>query len=127
MSPIGRIMFQAINILVPGANYEYDEHRKIRWMDSRPMPSDEDIQAIYNELLEKDSMEQLRKERDNVLKQFDWMAAKSITTNTLIPAEWLKYLQELRCMPQTCSPKLDQQGFLDMSSFTWPTPPNVKY
>ena len=43
---------------------------------------------------------EMRKRRDDLLKESDWVVVKAFETNTTIPAEWATYRQALRDIPQ---------------------------
>jgi malate synthase len=43
---------------------------------------------------------EVRKQRDNLLKESDWVVVKAFETNTAIPANWATYRQALRDIPQ---------------------------
>tara|TARA_Y100000310_G_scaffold20871_1_gene20217 strand:+ start:1009 stop:1299 length:291 start_codon:yes stop_codon:yes gene_type:complete len=59
----------------------------------------------------------LRKERDRLLAETDWMANSDVT----LPAAWKTYRQELRDLPATTTPDFDENGKL--TGVTWPTKP----
>lgn len=56
----------------------------------------------------------IRKERDDLLKETDWMATKAFETNTPVPEMWLIYRQQLRDLTS-------QEGF--PYNVTWPQYP----
>ena len=62
----------------------------------------------------------LRKERDNRLAKCDWRANSDVT----LPDAWKTYRQQLRDLPASANPKLDEYFELDPSSVTWPTEPS---
>jgi malate synthase len=43
---------------------------------------------------------EVRKKRDDLLKESDWVVVKAFETNTAIPANWATYRQALRDIPQ---------------------------
>jgi hypothetical protein len=59
----------------------------------------------------------LRKERDRLLVETDWMANSDVT----LPAAWKTYRQELRDLPAASTPDFDEDGKL--IGVTWPTKP----
>ena len=56
----------------------------------------------------------IRKERDDLLKETDWMASKAFETNTPVPEVWALYRQALRDLTS-------QEGF--PYDITWPQNP----
>lgn len=76
----------------------------------------EEIQSEYDSTL---SLELLREERNRKLQETDWWAAgdriDSMTNEQKI------YRKQLRDLPSTVSPELDENG--QLSNVTWPTKP----
>lgn len=72
-----------------------------------------------NELFELEPMRLLREERNRKLAETDWWAAgdriDSMTNEQKI------YRKQLRDLPSTASPELDENG--QLSNVTWPTKP----
>jgi hypothetical protein len=63
------------------------------------------------------AMEVLKQERDRLISKTDWWASSDLT----ITQEQKDYRQELRDMPSTITPEINQQGIL--TNVTWPTKP----
>ena len=59
----------------------------------------------------------LRKERDYLLKQTDWMA----NSDVVMTDKWKTYRQALRDLPATAEPQLDEKG--NLINVTWPEAP----
>ena len=80
------------------------------------------FKAKYDELETKFPMDELRIVRNMKLTETDW------TQNPDVPSitrdKWLSYRQELRDFPETASPTLNEEGFLNESSVVWPNPPS---
>ena len=92
----------------------------IIWNDSNnAQPSEEEIQAKLTELQNAEPMRLLREERNRKLQETDWWAAgdriDSMTNEQKI------YRKQLRDLPSTASPELDENG--QLSNVTWPTKP----
>jgi|TARA_B100000900_G_scaffold381398_1_gene367803 hypothetical protein len=66
----------------------------------------------------------LRTQRDQYLKETDWVVTKAMETGTSVPTNWKTYRQALRDLPASSSPKLLANGNLDKSSISWPTKPS---
>lgn len=68
-------------------------------------------------------MSQLRRQRNELLSQTDWIITKYMEQGEPVPAEWRSYRQELRDLPQTSKPQLKDADNLDQDSVIWPKPP----
>ena len=64
-----------------------------------------------------DPFHYLRKERNHLLQETDWMANSDVTMTD----DWRTYRQALRDLPSTAKPQLDEQG--NLTNVTWPTKP----
>ena len=62
----------------------------------------------------------LRSLRNDKLHATDWRASTDLTMSD----DWKTYRQSLRDLPASSNPKLDSEGYLDMTSVTWPTKPS---
>ena len=62
-------------------------------------------------------------ERNEKLIDCDWVVIKSNETGVPVSDSWKVYRQALRDLPATASPSLTSTGYLDYTSFTWPTEP----
>ena len=78
--------------------------------EPEPEPTPEPIPAI----------EQLRMERNQLLRDTDWRMTTDYPYTD--QTEWVTYRTELRDLPATASPTLDEQGNLIVD---WPTPPDA--
>ena len=113
--------------LKPGAEWcvSGNTYEGINWLDkSQTKPTEDEVNKKIDELKAAEPMNLLREERDRLIGQSDWMIIKAKETSTNIPAAWKTYRQSLRDLPASSNPKLDSEGFLDMTSVTWPTKPS---
>ena len=113
----------ALGELMPTSSYRItdEDYSSINWMDSsNPLPSLDAINAKIIELDNAEPMRLLRLERNKRLALTDWRAVSDLTLSTA----WKTYRQALRDLPASASPKLDADGYLDMSSVTFPTEPS---
>ena len=62
-------------------------------------------------------MRSLRHERNLLLKETDWMSGSDVTMSDA----WKKYRKDLRDLPSTAKPKLDENG--QLTNVEWPTKP----
>ena len=69
-------------------------------------------------------MKLLRVERNKLIAETDWTQANDSPLGSSKKTEWQTYRQALRDLPANASPKLDSNYNLDLTSFTWPTPPS---
>ena len=81
----------------------------------------------WSELMEKvqqlklaEPLRQLRIQRNNLLAQTDWR----MTTDYPYAdqSQWATYRTELRNLPESAEPALDEQG--NLTNVVWPTPPS---
>ena len=113
---------KAISRLVPGARFDVvgNSLEGIHWLDSNKVrPSDSEIMAEMQKAEDAEPMRLLRKERDKKLAETDWWAAgdriDSMTNEQKI------YRKQLRDLPSTASPQIDEQN--NLTNVTWPTKP----
>ena len=67
-------------------------------------------------------MRLLRVERTHRLTECDWTQFPDVPDATR--TAWQTYRQQLRDLPSSASPSLDEFYDLDLSSVTWPTKPS---
>ena len=116
---------EALSSLRPNAEFVCSETREgvrtINWLDSsQTQPTDSEIDAEIKRLQDLEAMKILRQERNHKLYQSDWRANSDVTMSD----EWKTYRQQLRDLPASSSPKLDDDYELDSTSVTWPTEPS---
>ena len=116
----------ALSSLKPNAQWAWngDEYSGLTWLDSGTAPTESEIDAEVTRLNNAEPMRLLRIERDARLTACDWIITMHKELGTNIPAAWKTYRQSLRDLPASASPSLDSDGFLDLSSVTWPTEPS---
>ena len=73
----------------------------------------------YDEELAKYPMTILRLERNQRILSTDWSQLGDVPVG--IKTTYESYRQALRDLPASANPKLDADGNLDQTSFTWPT------
>ena len=87
-------------------------------------PTEAEIDTELARLNNLEPMRLLRFERDKRLTACDWVITMHKELGTNIPAAWKTYRQALRDLPASASPSLDSDGYLDLTSVTWPTEPS---
>ena len=80
------------------------------------------FKAKYDELQTKFPMDELRIIRNVKLTETDWSQLGDVPVG--IKTTYESYRQALRDLPASANPKLDADGNLDQTSFTWPTEPS---
>ena len=117
----------AIHSLRPVATWNLtgSEYSGLEWLDSsQTKPTETEINNKISELDSAEAMRLLREERNLLLSETDWVAARSIETGVTISNDWKTYRQALRDLPASSSPSLDEYYDLDLTSVTWPTKPS---
>ena len=115
----------ALGELMPTSSYGItdEDYSSIVWMDSgNSLPSIDAINAKITELDAAEPMRLLREERFRRLSECDWTQGADVPNS--IKTAWQTYRQQLRDLPASASPKLDEIYELDLSSVTWPTKPS---
>ena len=112
----------ALQSLKPGAQWVLGgtEYSGLEWFDSGQQPTEQEVKAKLIELDAAEPMRLLRIERDRKIALTDWRVLPDQTPSD----DRINYRQALRDLPASASPKLDKDGELDFSSFTWPTEPS---
>ena len=112
----------ALQALKPEAQWVLrgTEYSGLEWLDSGQQPTEQEVKAKLIELDAAEPMRLLRIERNKKIAETDWRVLPDQTPSD----DWINYRQALRDLPASASPKLDKDGELDFSSFTWPTEPS---
>jgi len=103
-------------------NNNYDS---IVWEETNtePKPTLEEVNNKLDELKLLLPMEKLREERDKKLFDTDYrIVADFPYPSEEVKQAWLTYRQELRDLPATATPQLDENE--NLTNVTWPTPPS---
>lgn len=87
--------------------------------DSTLRISKDELDAKIAELQAVEPLRQLRIQRNQLLAQTDWRMTTDYPYND--QAQWASYRTQLRNLPQTANPTLDENGNLVVH---WPTPPS---
>tara|TARA_B100001093_G_scaffold324544_1_gene309745 strand:- start:346 stop:708 length:363 start_codon:yes stop_codon:yes gene_type:complete len=112
----------AITELYSSAKYVLKgfDYSGLEWYDERPKPTAEELQAKVNELEAAEPMHMLRQERNRRLAAIDWWTSRAVDGIALTEAQ-KNYRQQLRDLPATANPQLDEQG--NLVNVTWPEVP----
>lgn len=117
----------ALSVLCPNNRWsiEADDISKLVWDDApEARPTDEEITAKAQELLDAAPLRRLRQLRDERMREVDWVTLRAARTGEPIPQEWLDYMQALADIT-------DQVGNATLSGrqifgVTWPERPDGK-
>ena len=80
------------------------------------------FKAKYDEEIIKYPMTLLRLQRNQRILSTDWSQLGDVPVG--IKTTYESYRQALRDLPASANPKLNDEGYLDESSITWPTKPS---
>ncbi len=115
---------EALKSLHPNAKWSWigKDYSGINWdkTNSDSLPTESEIDAELTRLTNVEPMRLLRIKRNTLLANCDWRASSDLTLSD----SWKTYRQALRDLPASASPKLDSNGYLDLSSVTFPTEPS---
>lgn len=117
----------AIMKLRPGCRWHLVgfEYEGLVWEDDiDKKPSKEEVIALAQQLFNEAPMRELRRQRNNRMRDVDWVTLKAMRTGEPIPQEWLDYMQALADITETCpNPKFgnDKRTLLNV---TWPERPD---
>ena len=119
--------FSCINKIVPNAKMKIidNDYNTIVWSETNTQskPTLAECEAAWQEIMTEAPMKILREERDNKLKESDIYGLSDFPfANDTIKQAWITYRQELRDLPSTTTPQLDENG--ELTNVTWPTPPS---
>ena len=112
----------AVASLKPSSQWTWigTDYSGLTWVSSDTKPTESEVNAELTRLTNAEPMRLLREERDRLLALTDWRASSDLTLATA----WKTYRQALRDLPASASPTVDSEGYLNMSSVTWPTEPS---
>ena len=118
---------QVIIRLHPNAIFRItnNDYNKLKWYETNTelKPTLAECEAAWQEILNEAPIKKLREERNIKLLETD---KYSITdwphASEEVKQAWITYRQELRDLPATATPQLDENG--ELTNVTWPTPPS---
>ena len=114
----------ALQALKPGAEWVLrgDKYSGLEWLDKKQtVPTEKEVTDKIAELDAAEGMRLLRVERDAKLAALDWEVVKAYSNGEAVDAKLKTYMQALRDLPASASPKTDDTGELIADSITWPT------
>ena len=114
----------ALQALKPGAEWVLrgDKYSGLEWLDKKQtVPTEKEVTDKIAELDAAEGMRLLRVERDAKLTALDWEVVKAYSNGEAVDSKLKTYMQALRDLPASASPKTDDTGELIADSITWPT------
>ena len=115
---------KALSALKPGAEWVLrgDKYSGLEWLDKKQtVPTEKEVTDKIAELDAAEGMRLLRVERDAKLASLDWEVVKAYSNGVAVDSKLKTYMQALRDLPASASPKTDDEGELIADSITWPT------
>jgi len=114
---------EVLRLLRPSNNWIIDGDTLIWEDDIALKPTEQEIKETTGELQKALPMRVLRRQRDEKLKECDVYGLSDYPfPSDTIRQSWLSYRQELRALPTTASPQLDEDG--ELINVTWPDKPS---
>ena len=113
-------LIKSVLALVPDAQFISNNEKILQWHDTRPQPTQEEIDKKIAELEAAEPMRVLRIERNRRLAAIDWWTSRAVDGIALTQAQ-KNYRQQLRDLPATANPQLDERG--NLVNVTWPEVP----
>ena len=86
-------------------------------------PQNELMEQKAKELYEQRPWDMLRRQRDNRMKEVDWVTLRAMRTGESISDEWQKYMQDLADITSTSTPVIVDGELLGVN---WPERPDGK-
>jgi len=94
----------------------------LEWYDTSTKPTEEELRSELSTLENAEPMRRLRIRRDALLQETDWSQGKDVPVG--IQSSYVNYRQQLRDLPSTAKPVLDDSTAVGITSVTWPTIPS---
>ena len=94
---------------------------EIEWLEGTSEISRSDISTKLTTLINAEPMTELRRQRDLLIAESDWMSNSDVTMSSA----WKTYRQALRDMPtNNTNPTWDGEYGSTLGNVTWPTKPS---
>lgn len=117
----------ALSVMCPNNRWsiEADDLSKLVWEDDpAARPTDDQIKAKAQQILDAAPLRRLRQLRDERLREVDWVTLRAVRTGEPIPQEWRDYMQALADITD----QVDNATLSGREIFgiTWPERPDGK-
>jgi hypothetical protein len=117
------LALQELNINIKGIKRGESIYDNILWIDEENKPDESVILSKIEEINNLQPLKILREERNKKLLETDMYAIPDFAhPSEEVKQAWLTYRQELRDLPATATPQLDDND--ELTNVTWPTPPS---
>ncbi len=117
------LALQELNINIKGIKRGESIYDNILWIDEENKPDESVILSKIEEINNLQPLKILREERNLLLDKTDkYVVIDYPHSSEEIKQAWLTYRQELRDLPATATPQLDENE--NLTNVTWPTPPS---
>ena len=118
---------QSIIYINKNAKFELtgNNYNDIIWKsdNSQSKPTLAECEAAWQEIINKAPMKRLREERDKKLLETDKYSINDWPhASEEVKQAWVTYRQELRDLPATSTPQIDDND--ELTNVIWPTPPS---
>lgn len=104
----------ALSELRPGERFSWqgEDYANLVWEDTRPKPTEAEINAKYDEIVAEEPWRELRSKRDRLLANTDWVTLKAVDASSdglgiQLPQVWIDYRQALRDLPANTTDPLN--------------------
>jgi hypothetical protein len=99
-----------------------DDYSTLKWQDDPALkPTEEEVLAEVLRLRAQAPWNALRRVRNALLKDCDWVVIKAMSRNEPVPQVWVDYMQALRDITETdVQPRLDGRI---LKNVEWPQKP----
>ena len=99
------------------SNLLFNEEAGVYTIAPFTIPTQQECEDHWNTTLKNQlALDALRRRRNKLLTECDWVATRAFTTDTPVPDEWKTYMQALRDLPSTTE---------DPENPVWPSIPTA--
>ena len=120
-------LYKAIIRLNPQAEFRVknNDYNRLKWSETntQPKPTLAECETAWQEIISEAPMKRLREERDKKLLETDKYSINDWPhASEEVKQAWVTYRQELRDLPATSTPQIDDND--ELTNVIWPTPPS---
>ncbi len=113
-----------IPMMLLGAGKAWYSEITMKEAAQTPPSREEILEAWNNDVKYRFALVAVQNRRNAMLRESDWVVARSIETGEPIPQEWKDYRQTLRDITiGNEKPEVDEYGYATFRDITFPTPP----
>ena len=120
-------LYKAIIRLNPQAEFRVknNDYNRLKWSETntQPKPTLAECETAWQEIISEAPMKRLREERDKKLLETDKYSINDWPhASEEVKQAWVTYRQELRDLPATSTPQIDDND--ELTNVIWPSPPS---